>query len=53
MEEQEITETTEKIDLFDLSQEDLEALMKELGQPKFRAKQLWEWIYHHLSLIHI
>lgn len=39
----------QKIDLYDLSKADLEALVKELGQPKFRAKQLWEWLYHHFA----
>ncbi len=39
----------QKLDLYDLSKADLEALVKELGQPKFRAKQLWEWLYHHFA----
>ena len=31
--------------LIELDQEGLEALMKRLNQPKFRAKQLYQWIY--------
>ena len=27
------------------TQSDLASLMKELGQPSFRAKQLYEWLY--------
>lgn len=30
---------------YDLSE--LQALIKELGQPTFRAKQLYEWLYKH------
>ena len=29
------------------SLEELQQLMKELGQPAFRAKQLYEWLYLH------
>lgn len=52
MEELDPLETAQKIDLFNLSQAELETMMKELGQPKFRAKQLWEWIYHHFAAEH-
>lgn len=31
--------------LYDLTLSDIEALMKTWGQPKFRAKQVWEWLY--------
>jgi 23S rRNA (adenine2503-C2)-methyltransferase len=31
--------------LLDLSLEELTGFMAELGQPAFRARQLWEWIY--------
>ncbi|MCZ4281018.1 23S rRNA (adenine(2503)-C(2))-methyltransferase RlmN [Kiloniella laminariae] len=33
--------------LVGLSREQLEAEVLELGEPKFRAKQLWQWIYNH------
>ncbi len=32
--------------LVGLSREELEAALAEIGLPKFRAKQLWHWIYH-------
>ena len=33
------------IDLYSLNLEQLEALMKRWGEPRFRAKQLWSWLY--------
>lgn len=30
-----------------LTLDELTALMSELGQPKFRAKQLYEWLHKH------
>ena len=32
--------------LVGLSRDELEAALAEIGLPKFRAKQLWHWIYH-------
>ena len=32
--------------LIGLSRAELEAALAELGEPRFRAKQLWHWIYH-------
>ncbi len=32
--------------LVGLSREELTALMQEIGEPAFRARQLWHWIYH-------
>ncbi len=40
-----MTETL--INLYDLSDAELSALMAELNQPAFRAKQLAEWLYKH------
>jgi len=34
-----------KISLLDFSQEELASYLAELGEPRFRAKQVWEWIY--------
>jgi len=34
-----------KINLMDLNCEELKNLAKELGQPQFRGKQIFEWIY--------
>ncbi|WP_298215415.1 23S rRNA (adenine(2503)-C(2))-methyltransferase RlmN [Acidocella sp.] len=33
-------------DLAGLSREELAAEVAEIGEPPFRAKQLWHWIYH-------
>jgi 23S rRNA (adenine2503-C2)-methyltransferase len=32
--------------LVGLSRNELTALMQEIGEPAFRARQLWHWIYH-------
>ncbi|MEX1020910.1 MAG: 23S rRNA (adenine(2503)-C(2))-methyltransferase RlmN [Litorilinea sp.] len=40
----------ERISLLDLSQEELTAFMQELGQPAYRARQMWEWIYRRYAL---
>ena len=34
------------VNLVGLDRRELEAVMADLGQPKFRARQLWHWIYH-------
>jgi 23S rRNA (adenine2503-C2)-methyltransferase len=36
----------EKRTLVGLDRAELSALMQEIGEPAFRAKQLWHWIYH-------
>lgn len=33
------------INLYDLSHDELVALLKSWGQPKYRAQQVWEWLY--------
>src|SRR6185437_13279522 len=33
-------------DLVGLSREELAETLAEIGEQKFRAKQLWHWIYH-------
>ena len=35
--------------LYDLSLPQLTALLVEAGFPAFRARQVWEWAYHHLA----
>src|SRR6201999_3710866 len=35
-----------KPNLVGLSREELTAAMTGIGQPAFRARQLWNWIYH-------
>lgn len=34
-------------DVREMSQDELIALMEEFGEPKFRAKQLYEWLHTH------
>jgi 23S rRNA (adenine2503-C2)-methyltransferase len=33
--------------LVGLDPDELAAFVRDQGEPKFRAKQLWQWIYHH------
>ncbi|MCI0710170.1 MAG: 23S rRNA (adenine(2503)-C(2))-methyltransferase RlmN [Chloroflexi bacterium] len=35
------------INLYDLSLDELSRLFQEWGQPAYRARQLWEWMYAH------
>jgi len=37
------------INLYDLNFEELVKFVEELGQPKFRAQQIWEWLYQHFA----
>lgn len=37
---------SEKIELTDLSKEELTAEILKIGEKPFRAKQLWQWIYY-------
>ena len=37
--------TTPKPDIKALSEDDLRDLMTKLGQPKFRVRQIWQWLY--------
>jgi 23S rRNA (adenine2503-C2)-methyltransferase len=39
----------ERINLYNLTLPALEGLVKELGQPGYRAKQIWTWLYQHLA----
>jgi len=34
-------------DLYAMTREDLEAMLSDWGEPRFRAKQLWTWLYEH------
>jgi len=36
-----------RANLVGLSRQELGAALEELGEPAFRARQLWSWIYHH------
>ena len=39
----------EKINLYDLSLDDLASRLDEWGYPAFRARQVWEWLYRHYA----
>lgn len=34
--------------LYDLDRQALEALVTSWGEPRYRARQIWEWLYRHL-----
>jgi 23S rRNA (adenine2503-C2)-methyltransferase len=38
-----------RTNLYDLSYDDLAHLLHELGEPSFRARQVWNWLYRHLA----
>ena len=40
----------EKRVLLDLSSEELTEVVTGLGQPAYRARQIWEWVYKHFAL---
>ncbi len=37
--------TTDREPIYDLSRDELTAVCRELGQPRFRADQIWRWLY--------
>ncbi len=39
----------ERPNLYDLDLPQLEALLQRWGEPKYRARQLWTWLYRHLA----
>jgi 23S rRNA (adenine2503-C2)-methyltransferase len=39
----------DRLNLLDLSSDELLRLIVEWGQPRFRAAQVWRWIYHTLT----
>jgi len=41
--------SSDRIDLLDLTPEELVALVVGWGQPRFRATQIWRWVYHTLT----
>lgn len=38
---------SEKIELIGLTRAELEEHLKKLGEPAFRAKQIWQWVYFY------
>ena len=41
--------TGRPVDLLSLTPEELEGLLAGWGQPRFRAGQVWRWLYHNLA----
>ncbi|MGC9393810.1 MAG: 23S rRNA (adenine(2503)-C(2))-methyltransferase RlmN [Anaerolineae bacterium] len=41
--------TKAKPNLYDLDLSELETLLGAWGEPRYRAKQIWEWLYRHLA----
>jgi 23S rRNA (adenine2503-C2)-methyltransferase len=39
----------ERMDILQLSLTELQAQMAMWGEPRFRAQQIWQWIYQHLA----
>lgn len=39
----------ERINLYDLDDAELEQFVAGLGEPSFRARQLWTWLYRHYA----
>jgi 23S rRNA (adenine2503-C2)-methyltransferase len=42
-----MTEQTPVVNLYDLDLDELTAFAKSLGEPAFRARQIWQWLYQH------
>lgn len=38
-----------RINLYDLQADELAALLTQWGLPAFRARQVWDWLYHHYA----
>ena len=38
------------VDLLDLTQEDLERLLADWGEPSYRADQIWGWLYKRFAI---
>lgn len=39
--------TAPVVNLYDLDYDELTAFLTDLGEPRFRAQQLWQWLYQH------
>jgi 23S rRNA (adenine2503-C2)-methyltransferase len=37
------------VQLYDLDFSGLQTLLKDWGEPAYRAHQIWEWLYVHLA----
>ena len=48
MQAQETNKNDERVDLYDLTFDQLETFLTEtIGEPKFRTKQVFRWLYEH------
>ena len=36
-----------RLELLGASREDIAELVAQIGEPGFRVKQIWHWLYHH------
>lgn len=41
--------TVERVNLYNLDLAEMEEFVQSLGEPGFRARQLWNWLYHHYA----
>jgi 23S rRNA (adenine2503-C2)-methyltransferase len=41
--------TERQIQLYDLDLDGLESFLERMGEPSYRAEQVWEWLYVHLT----
>lgn len=41
--------TPDRVNLLDLTYDELQQMVVEWGEPRFRATQIWRWIYHGLT----
>ena len=41
----------DRTDIRNLSQDEIKALVAELGEKPYRAKQLWEWLWQKMASI--
>jgi 23S rRNA (adenine2503-C2)-methyltransferase len=44
-----MTHESRPIDLLDLTHDELQVLLSSWGEPRYRAEQLWNWIYDRLA----
>ncbi len=40
---------SDKVKLYELELDEMTTWLAEMGQPAFRAKQLWQWLYGHFA----
>ena len=38
-----------RLSLLDFSQEEMAGFLAQLGEPRYRARQVWEWIYRRYA----